>query len=267
MPARMTLPLELATFVVDDVVEADANAWADGRLHLDPGSFAGAVAEPALAAVQIEVVRPGDPVRIANVLDAVLPDVKADDPERTFPGALGGLALAGRGRTNRMEGVGVLSVCDWLASGYTGPEEFPDALVDMAGLGAEMTRWGRMVNVVVRCVPARGAPLGDVDRAVRRASLRVARDLSAITIGGDASRIERIERPRPDVDPRLPAIGAILQVASEAPLTDTFLYGHEVGGSSRRSWTRASCSTARSRTARTTGRPCATSPRATKTHR
>ena len=230
MPARMTLPLELATFVVDDVVEADANAWADGRLHLDPGSFAGAVAEPALAAVQIEVVRPGDPVRIANVLDAVLPDVKADDPERTFPGALGGLALAGRGRTNRMEGVGVLSVCDWLASGYTGPEEFPDALVDMAGPGAEMTRWGRMVNVVVRCVPARGAPLGDVDRAVRRASLRVARDLSAITIGGDASRIERIERPRPDVDPRLPAIGAILQVASEGPLTDTFLYGHEVGG-------------------------------------
>src|SRR6476660_9916846 len=103
MPDHMTpSPLELAAFVVDDVVLADENTWEDGQLHVGLGSLAGAVAEPALASVQIEVVRPGDPVRIANVLDAVLPDVKADDPERTFPGALGGLALAGRGRTNRL---------------------------------------------------------------------------------------------------------------------------------------------------------------------
>ena len=136
--------------------------------------------------MQIEVVRPGDPVRIANVLDAVLPDVKADDPERTFPGALGGLALAGRGRTNRIEGVGVLSVCDWLAAGYTQPEEFPDSLVDMDGTGGASSRAGdRRSNVVVRCVPAEGAPLGDVDRAVRRASLRDrARPRAPTTIGG-----------------------------------------------------------------------------------
>jgi glycine reductase len=231
MPDRVTpQPLELATFVIDDVILAGSTAWSNGRLHLDPDSLAGASDEPALAAVQIEVARPGDPVRIANVLDAVLPDVKADDPERTFPGVLGGLALAGRGRTNRMEGVAILSVCDWLAAGYTQPEEFPDSLVDMAGPGAEMSRWGQTANVVVHCVPAPGAPLGDVDRAVRRVSLRVARDLASTTIGGDASRVETIERPRADVDRDLPAICAILQVASEGPLTDTFLYGHEVRG-------------------------------------
>jgi sarcosine reductase len=221
--------LELATFVADDVVPGDANAWEDGRLHLDLDPFAGAVVDPALASVQIEIVRPGDPVRIANVLDAVLPDVKADEPGQTFPGALGGLALAGRGRTNRLDGVGVLSVCDWLAAAYTQPEEFPDSLVDMAGPGAEMTKWGRMVNVVVRCEPVPGAPLGDVDRAVRRASLGVARELAVATIGREASRVEAIGR-RADVDPDLPAICAILQVASEGPLTDTFLYGRAVGG-------------------------------------
>ena len=231
MPDRVTLPpFELATYVADDVVLGDANAWEDGRLHLSLGSFAGAVADPALASVQIEVVRPGDPVRVANVLDAVLPDVKADEPEQTFPGALGRLALAGRGRTSRIEDVGVLSVCDWLAAGYTQPEEFPDSLVDMAGPGAELTRWARMVNVVVRCEPAPGAPLADVDRAVRRASLRVARELAVTTIGVEASRVETIEQPRADVDPDLPAICAILQVASEGPLTDTFLYGRAVGG-------------------------------------
>ena len=231
MPDRVTPPsLALATFVADDVVVADANTWKDGRLTLDLGSLMSSVVDPALASVQIEVVRPGDQVRIANVLDAVLPDVKVDEPERTFPGALGGLALAGRGRTNRIEGIGVLSVCDWLAAGYTQPEDLPDSLIDMGGPGAEMTRWGRTVNVVVRSVPVPGGPLRDVDRAVRRASLRVARELAVTTIGTEASRIETIERPRTHVDRDLPAICAILQVASEGPLTDTFLYGHEVGG-------------------------------------
>ena len=222
--------LELATFLVDDVTIGDATMWANGRLQADLGALASAAAEPALADVQIDVVRPGESVRIANVLDAVLPDVKADDPDRTFPGALGGLTLAGRGRTHRLGGVSVLSVCDWLAAGYTRPEEFPDSLVDMSGPGAELTRWGQTIDVVVRCVPAVGAPLGDVDRAVRRASLRVARDLAATTIGQSPSGIETVERPRSGVDPSLPAICAILQVASEGPLTDTFLYGHEVGG-------------------------------------
>jgi len=228
----MPPPLELATFVGDDVEVADddASAWEDGRLHLGLGSFAGTVVDAALASVQIEVVRPGDPVRIANVLDAVLPDVKVDGPEQTFPGALGGPAPAGRGRTHRIDGLAVLSVCDWLAAGYTQADEFPDSLVDMAGPGAELTRWGRTVNVVVRCEPVPGAPLADVDRAVRRASLGVARDLAVTTIGLEASRVETIERPLADVDPDLPAICAILQVASEGPLTDTFLYGRAVGG-------------------------------------
>jgi sarcosine reductase len=222
--------LELATFDVQDVVEGDATGWEKGRLQVDLRALATAASEPALADVRLDVVRPGELVRIANVLDAVLPDVKADDPERTFPGALGGLALAGRGRTHRLNGVSVLSVCDWLAAGYTQAEDVPDSLVDMAGPGAELTRWGQTVDVVVRCVPSRGAPIGDVDRAVRRASLRVARDLASTTIGGEPNEIMSIERPRSDVDPSLPAVCAILQVASEGPLTDTFLYGNAIGG-------------------------------------
>jgi glycine reductase len=231
MPDRVTPPpFELATFVADDVVPAEANAWEGGRLHLDLGALGEAVMDGGLASVEIEVVRPGDPVRIANVLDAVLPDVKADEPGRTFPGALGALAPGGHGRTNRVEGVSVLSVCDWLAAGYTTDEGFPDSLVDMDGPGASLTRWGSTTNVVVRCVPAEGAPLGDVDRAVRRASLRVARDIAATTVDREPDGVETFPAPAPDVDPGLPAVCGILQIASEGPLTDTFLYGRAVGG-------------------------------------
>jgi glycine reductase len=79
-------------------------------------------------------------------------------------------------------------------------------------------------------VPADGAPIGDVDRAVRRASLRIARDIAATTIDREPDSVETFPALAPDVDPGLPAVCGILQVASEGPLTDTFLYGRAVGG-------------------------------------
>jgi glycine reductase complex component B subunit alpha and beta len=231
MPDRVTLPpFELATYVVSDVLEGSPARWDAGRLHLDGAALVSSAADPALAEIHLDVVRPGDAVRVANVLDAVLPDVKVEDPDRTFPGALGALAQSGCGRTNRVEGLSVLSVCDWPAAGYTTEDEFPDSLVDMDGPGAGITRWGSTINVVVRCVPAEGAPIGDVDRAVRRASLRIARDIAGTTIDRDPDSVERFSAPSLDVDPGLPAVCGILQVASEGPLTDTFLYGRAVGG-------------------------------------
>jgi glycine reductase len=223
-------PLELATFRVADVVEGDATRWDAGRLVIDGPGLA-AVSEPALADLRVELVRPGEPVRIVNVLDAILPDAKADDPAATFPGALGPLHLAGRGRTHRLDGVAVLPVCDWRAAGHVGEDELPDALVDMAGPGAEVTRWGSTTNVVVSCVPAPGAPLADADRAVRRTALRIARDLAATTLGTEPDEVRAIgRRDASTADDELPGVCAIVQVASEGPLTDTFLYGDPVGG-------------------------------------
>ena len=231
MEDRHTSPaLELATYRVEEVLSADSTALDGARLNVDLRSLAASASDPALAAVHLDIARPGESIRVANVLDAVLPDVKADEPERTFPGALGGLAIAGRGRTNRLAGVAVLSVCDWAAAGFAVPGDFPDALVDMAGPGAELTRWGQMTNVVVTCVPTAGAPVGEVDRAVRQASLRVARDLAASTIGHEPSQIKTTQRSSTRHGRNLPAIAVILQVASEGPLAKTFLYGREVGG-------------------------------------
>jgi glycine reductase len=230
MTDREPLPFELATCVVHDVVVGSPTRWEAGRLHLEELALVSSAADPALAEIHLDVVRPGEGVRVANVLDAVLPNVKTEDPGQTFPGALGTVAMSGHGRTNRVGGLGVLSVCDWLAAGYTTGDEFPDSIVDMDGPGAELTRWGSTTNVVVRCVPAEGAPVGDVDRAVRRASLRIARDIAVTTIDAEPDAVETFPPPSLDVDPGLPAVCGILQVASEGPLTDTFLYGRAVGG-------------------------------------
>jgi sarcosine reductase len=222
-------PLSLATFDVRDVIESTRTAWVDGQLLVDLTELAAAArtVAPALADVTLHVVRPGQSVRVANVLDALLADVKADAPESTFPGALGPLSSAGAGRTHRLGGLSVLSVCDLLAAGLIEPNEYPDSYVDMAGPGGQLTAWGEHPALVAVCTPRPGATLADVDRSIRKAVMRVARDVAAATIGHPPDREESFELD-PAVDPTLPSVAVILQVASEGPLTDTFLYGGDV---------------------------------------
>jgi glycine reductase complex component B subunit alpha and beta len=223
--------LTVATFEVTEVVEESVMFWSDGWLSLDIAKLTKDVrrASPALADVNLRVVRPGQSVRIANVLDAIVPDVKASDPSATFPGVLGPLAPAATGQTNRLRGLAVLSVCDWLAAGYTTADEYPDSFIDMAGPGQSMTMWGNRPELVVTCTPQPGAGVGDVDRSVRRAALQIARDVAKATLGHEPSAeasFELAESPSPD----LRSVAVILQVASEGPLLDTFLYGGALRG-------------------------------------
>jgi glycine reductase complex component B subunit alpha and beta len=222
-------PLELATYDVTGVEAGATSTWSDGRLTLDLAGVTERARHlaPAVAELAVRLVHPGEPVRIANVLDVIVPDVKAADPDATFPGVLGALRPAGRGRTHRLAGLRVLTVCDWRSAGLTTDEEFPDSYVDMAGPGQAMTAWGAHPVLVVSAVPKPDAALGDVDRSLRTAALSVARDAAAATLGQLPSRVESFELPAV-ADTDLPRVAAILQVASEGPLVDTFLYGGAV---------------------------------------
>ncbi|HEX3299770.1 MAG TPA: glycine/sarcosine/betaine reductase component B subunit [Actinomycetota bacterium] len=220
--------LEIAAFAIDEVVEGTLTGRDGATLRVSSPQLAVGAGEPALAEATVEVVRPGDRVRITNVLDAVVPDVRADDPAATFPGVLGGAwDDAAHPQIHRLRGAAVLPVCDWEAGGLVGPEEFPGSYVDMAGPGQDRSPWGSTVNIVLRCVPAPGASVADADAAIRRASLDLARALAATTLDADPDDVRRVGAP-PDADEELPAVCAILQVASEGPLTDTFFDGHNL---------------------------------------
>jgi len=220
--------LEIAAFAIDEVVEGTLTGRDGATLRVSSPQLAVGAGYPALAEATVEVVRPGDRVRITNVLDAVVPDARADDPAASFPGVLGGTWNdAARARIHRLSGVAVLPVCDWKAAGLVGPEEFPPSYVDMAGPGQDRSPWGSTVNVVLRCVPSPGASVADVDAAIRRASLDLARALAATTFDADPDDVRRVGT-LPDADEDLPAVCAIVQVASEGPLTDTFFDGEDL---------------------------------------
>jgi glycine reductase len=212
--------LEIATFAVDEVVEGTQTGWSDGRLTLALPQLAVGAGDPALAEATVEVVRPGDSVRISNVLDVALPNARV---EAALPGAHMGAA-----RLHRLAGVAVLTVCDWAGAGYEGADELPDSLVDMAGPGADRSPWGATTNVVVRCVPSPGAEVAEADRAVRGAATSVATTIAEATAGASPDDVRSIG-PLPPADAALPAIAMILQVASEGPLVDTFIDGEPLG--------------------------------------
>jgi glycine reductase len=220
--------LAIATFAIDEIVEGTQTGRDGTTLIVSPPQLAVGAGEPALAEATVEVVRPGDRVRISNVCDAVVPDVRADDPARTFPGLSG---TAGEGDQapliHRLDGVHVLTSCDWGSAGYVGPDELPPSIVDMSGPGADRSPFGATSNVVLRCVPAPGAPVEEADAAMRRAGATLARDLASATLGQTADRITH-PLALDDADPSLPAVCVIVQVASEGPLTDSFFDGEHL---------------------------------------
>jgi glycine reductase len=128
-------------------------------------------------------------------------------------------------RLHRLAGCPVLSTCDLEAAGLAGPDVFPAAFVDMAGPGAERSPFGSTIGVVLRFVPTAGIATEDLDRAVRRETLRVARDLAASTLAAEPGRVDTYGWPASPADATLPSVVAIVQVASEGPFTDTFLRG------------------------------------------
>jgi glycine reductase len=232
--------LELAAYEAGEVevtsgaTGGDTSSWNSGRLTVDADAIATVAAtEPAIEAVRVDVVRPGDSIRIANVLDVVEPAVRVADPAATFPGALGELALAGRGRTNMLEGLGVVPVARLAGLAEGEAADLPDSFIDMDGPGAAHTRWSSTTNVVLDFDVRGEAPVADIDRAIRRAALRTARDLAAATIGAEPGSVETIPPPGAIAGAGdLPSVAVILQVGSEGPLLDTYYYGNPLRGCS-----------------------------------
>jgi glycine reductase complex component B subunit alpha and beta len=192
-----------------------------GLLAVDRGRIERLVAdEPALAGVEVEVVAPGEAVRITHILDAVEPRIRPDD-RPAFPTE----GRAGAGRTNRLDGVAVLSCADF--PGEERPLHEQESIVDLAGPGAALTPFGSLTNVVLAFEPAEGVGHVALDEAVRRVALAVAELLAEPTLAADPAEIERFELG--PADEELPAVAALIQLSDLGQLYYQYLYGTPVG--------------------------------------
>lgn len=191
------MPWELATYP-SDLLDADLD----------------------LEGVDVEVVHPGDPVRITHVLDAIEPRTRPDG-RPAFPTE----GKAGEGRTNRLEGVAVLSCLDFPAEERTLHEQ--ESIVDMAGPGADLTPFSRTTNVVLSFPTPGGVPNEELEAAARRTAFEVAERLARPTLDAEPVEVERFELGPADASP--PALAAVVQLSDLGPLYYQYVYGIPAG--------------------------------------
>src|SRR5579884_14265 len=217
--------LEMATYTVRDVQLDGPTRLANGTLHVDGDALRRLVLEGGdFADCRIEVVRPGDAVRLIHVMDVVEPRYKPDGAS-AFPGFLGLPKTAGEGRTHRLGGMAVVSVGEAVAGE---PTYWREAVIDMAGPGASASPLSANCNLVLDLQPAAayldagspeaelknimiGSPLAQrYNRAVRLAQLKAAAYLGSVTadLAPDTVRVY----DSAVADPGLPRVVYFLQV-------------------------------------------------------
>ena len=173
----------------------------------------------AVEGVTLEIVPPGSPVRLTHVLDAVEPRIRPDG-RAAFPTE----GRAGEGRTNRLDGVVVLSCLDF--PGEERPLHEQESIVDLGGPGAALTPFAEMTAVVVNFAPGGGGHV-EIDARARQTTLSVAEELARGTLDAEPREVERFELGA--ADGGLPAVAALIQVSDLGPLYIQYVYGTPAG--------------------------------------
>jgi glycine reductase len=180
-------------------------------------TFPSAVADLELEVegVEVAVVRPGERVRVTHVLDAVEPRIRRDG-RAPFPRE----DTAGEGRTNRVEGVVVLSCLDFAAEER--PLHEQESIVDIAGPGAAYTPFGNETCVVLTFQPGEGGN-EEAERFAREVTLEVAETIARPTLEAEPLGLETLELV--EVEAGLPSVAALMQLSDLGPLYHQFVYG------------------------------------------
>jgi sarcosine reductase len=222
----MSMRLEVATYTVRAVEWGPETALDGDRLTMNRAELEGLARNPeAFASVTVELVHPGEPVRLLNVIDAVEPLVKVAGQSCAYPGVEGPAITAGGGRTHRLDGVAVVT-CGTPPKPPTGAQSTKPAFIDMFGEAAPYCDASETRNVVITATPVPGLSNEDYDSAVRQAAHRVARRLAEATRTQSPDVVEAFElTPAGD----LPRVAYIMQLMDQGPLIRTLVYGHPLG--------------------------------------
>lgn len=180
--------------------------------------------DQALKNVDVELVHPGESVRVLPCKDAVEPRCKLEGPGEVFPGWIGDVETVGQGKTLVLSGTAVLT-----AGRLVAPQE---GIVDMSGPGAQYTPFSKTCNVVLVFEPAEGVELHALEAAYRQAGLKAAYYLAACCKDAGADAVESFAFPALaealSAFPGLPKVAYLYMLQSQGLLHDTWLYGVDV---------------------------------------
>lgn len=174
-----------------------------------------------IKSIDIELVHPGDSVRITPVKDVVEPRVKVEGNGGIFPGFLSKVDTVGEGRTHVLKGAAVVTTGKIVG--------FQEGIVDMTGPGADYTPFSKTCNVVVIAEPKDGLKQHEHEEAVRMVGFKAAKYLGEAGRNITPDEIKTYET-KPIFEsvkdyPELPKVAYVYMLQTQGLLHDTYVYG------------------------------------------
>ncbi|MBI2934806.1 MAG: hypothetical protein HYY29_04470 [Chloroflexi bacterium] len=201
--------LELCSFPVKNIVFNGQSAYRDGVVSLSrPAAVALLKEDKRIGEVDLDIVHPGDEVRIVAVRGISEPRIKSSGPGCVFPGIMCPPATAGEGVTHRLADTAIVTTAYYGSQMRSGTGAPSASFLDMWGAGAEVTPFGATHNVVMSLNLVDGLSEPDAHDAIQGAQFKLGQHLAATTLGLEAPQKEVFELT--PVDPALPRVVYVL---------------------------------------------------------
>ena len=220
--------LEIESIDIRDIQEDSKTYAKDGVLYVNLKELEELILrDPRIKSVELNLVYPGDKVRILNISDVIQPRCKIDKADADFPGFIGKMQTAGSGRTRSLRGVAVL-----LSNPGTTRKE--NGLLDMAGPVADMSPYGKMRNMSIAPYSAADVEERDSENAAMIAGLKTAVYLARGAEGHPVTEVEvyDLDIPKLDHKSNLPRVACYYQMYSPQfdylGISDACFYGTDV---------------------------------------
>ena len=192
-----SLRLEMGTFPVHEVRFSGQTRWDAGRLDIDRDAMIAEIRrDPRVLGAELELLRPGESVRVVNVRDLIEPRFKVSGPGTCYPGICGRVnQTVGEGRTHRLSGIAIVESADTVM--YEGNDGWLDRWLDMSGPVADAAPTGGLLNLTLILKIAPGLVAQERSDAAHRAALDLADRLAGATVGLTPPEMRVYELARP----------------------------------------------------------------------
>jgi glycine reductase len=214
--------LEIGNINIQDIQFGDKTEVKSSILYVEKEALISAISgDDHIRSIDVEIVRPGESVRITPVKDVIEPRVKVDGPGGIFPGILSKVDTVGEGRTHVLKGAAVMTTGKIVG--------FQEGIVDMTGPGADYTPFSKLCNVVIIAEPHEGIKQHEHEYAVRLIGFKAAKFLGEAGRNVTPDDIE-IYETKPLIKsheefPDLPKVAYVYMLQTQGLLHDTYVYG------------------------------------------
>lgn len=213
--------LEIGNIFIKDIQFGEVTKVENSTLFINKEEMKKEIMGENIASVELDIVRPGESVRVTPVKDVIEPRVKVKGGGGIFPGFLSKVDTVGEGRTHVLKGAAVMTTGKIVG--------FQEGIVDMTGPGADYTPFSKTCNVVVIAEPVDGLNQHEHEEAVRFVGYRAGKYLGEAGRNVEPDEVKTYET-KPLLEqvkqyPDLPKVVYVYMLQTQGLLHDTYVYG------------------------------------------